>query len=199
MPSRGAPILGVVGEGPLPAVEIDGGQALAAFHQRNGDMDRDRGFSGTTLFRSDHDDMWRTARFHCGVQHGCASKQSASRRQLPPPRPEDNSLSKDNVWSECLRFNSNRPKKKWPQRDGHGEAGGGLRFGVLPENFVPSQSTTPPERNMIARRVAGQIGGSMPYQTTPSCWLQGLPVGALYQPGTPRPSTVALFSPAYKM
>ena len=95
---------------------------------------------------------------------------------------------------------------------------------------------------MIARRVAGQIGGSMPYQTTPSCWLQGrgrwrraclmntfmqvsrrisnapgkdsllpvtqvldeglasnLPVGALYQPGTPRPSTVALFSPAYKM
>jgi len=95
---------------------------------------------------------------------------------------------------------------------------------------------------MIARRVAGQIGGSMPYQTTPSCWLQGrgrwrraclmntfmqvsrrisnapgkdsllpvtqvldeglasnLPVGALHQPGTPRPSTVALFSPAYKM
>jgi len=90
---------------------------------------------------------------------------------------------------------------------------------------------------MIARRVAGQIGGSMPYQTTPSCWLQGrgrwrraclmntfmqvsrrisnapgkdslppvtqvldeglasnLPVGALYQPGTPRPSIVALFS-----
>ena len=76
--SRGAPILDVVGEGPLPAVEIDGGQALAAFHQRNGDMDRDRGFSGTSLLVSDHDDMWRTARFHCGVLHGCASKQSAS-------------------------------------------------------------------------------------------------------------------------
>ena len=42
---------------------------------------------------------------------------------------------------------------------GHDEAGGGLRFGVPPENFVPSQSTTPPERNLIARRVAGQIWG----------------------------------------
>src|SRR5258705_3168541 len=53
-------------------------------------MDRDRGFSGTALLVSDHDDMWRTTRFHRSVQHGCASKQSASRRQLPPPRPEDN-------------------------------------------------------------------------------------------------------------
>jgi hypothetical protein len=79
-----------VGEGPLPAVEIDGGQALAAFHQRNGDMDRDRGFSGTSLLVSDHDGMWRTARFHRSVQHGRASKQSASLKASATSAPEDN-------------------------------------------------------------------------------------------------------------
>src|SRR6478752_2595731 len=42
----GAPVLHVMGEGPLPAVEIDGSQALAAFHQRHGNMYCDRGFSG---------------------------------------------------------------------------------------------------------------------------------------------------------
>ena len=63
--SRGAPILDVVGEGPLPAVEIDGGQALAAFHQRNGDMDRDRRAGNQIIFGSRprvlngwHDQFW---------------------------------------------------------------------------------------------------------------------------------------------
>src|SRR5258705_8630982 len=71
----GAPVLDVVGEGPLPAVEIDGGQALAAFHQRHGNIYCDRGFSGAPLLVSDHDDMGQTTRFDRGVQHGCASKQ----------------------------------------------------------------------------------------------------------------------------
>ena len=94
--SRSAPVLDVVGEGPLPAVEIDGSQALAAFHQRIGNMDRDRGFSGTSLLVSDHDDMWQTARFHRSVQHGCASKQSASWSQLPPlSLPDDNLCGRD--------------------------------------------------------------------------------------------------------
>jgi len=76
--SRGAPILDIVGEGPLPAVEIDGSQALAAFHQRHGNMHCDRGFSGAPLLVSDHDDMRQTTRFDHGVQHGCASKQPVS-------------------------------------------------------------------------------------------------------------------------
>ena len=65
-----APVLHVMGEGPLPAVEIDGSQALAAFHQRHGNMHCDRGFSGAPLLVSDHDDMGQTMRSDRGVQHG---------------------------------------------------------------------------------------------------------------------------------
>ena len=71
---------------------------------------------------------------------------------------------------------------------GHGEAGGGLRFGVPPENFVPSQSTTPPERNLITRQVAGSI----PYQTAPLAggkgrgrWPAGVLIYAPFKAGIP--------------
>ena len=44
-PRPTAPALDVVGEGPLPAVEVDGCDALAGLQQRNGDVHRDCGFT----------------------------------------------------------------------------------------------------------------------------------------------------------
>src|SRR2546430_16550381 len=54
-----APALEKVGEGSLPAVEVDRYNALAGLQQRNGDVYRDRGFSRTALLVSDHDHVRR--------------------------------------------------------------------------------------------------------------------------------------------
>ena len=75
-PRPTAPALDVVGEGPLPAVEIDGCDALAGLQQRNGDVHRDGGFARAALLVSDHDDMRRRAQLMYGRgKHGCASNR----------------------------------------------------------------------------------------------------------------------------
>jgi hypothetical protein len=58
----------------LPAIEIDGCDALAGLQQRNGDVHRDCGFTRTALLVSDHDDVRRRAQLMYGRgKHGCAS------------------------------------------------------------------------------------------------------------------------------
>jgi hypothetical protein len=81
---RGAPVLDVVGEGPLAAVEING-QALAAFHQCDRNMHGERGFFGAPLFISNHDDMRQTKQLDRGVQRGGYSKHWLQGRRLPTP------------------------------------------------------------------------------------------------------------------
>src|SRR6266403_610407 len=56
----GASVVDVTGETLLAAVEIDGGDALAGFHQGNGDVQGGGGFSRTALLVAEHNDMRRT-------------------------------------------------------------------------------------------------------------------------------------------
>jgi hypothetical protein len=44
-PSPGTAVLDIMGEAFLAAVQIDGGNALTGFQQRDGDMHRNRGFA----------------------------------------------------------------------------------------------------------------------------------------------------------
>src|SRR4029078_2555440 len=53
-------VLDVVGEGPLPIIKIDRGEALTSFHQRYGHMHRYGAFSRTSLLVSNDDDVWHT-------------------------------------------------------------------------------------------------------------------------------------------
>src|SRR5256885_10455480 len=46
------PVLDVVGEGPLPIIQIDRGEPLTSFHQRYGHMHRYGAFSRTSLLVS---------------------------------------------------------------------------------------------------------------------------------------------------
>src|SRR3984893_10543425 len=55
----GAPVLDVVGKALLPAVEIDGGDALARFQQRDRYMKRDGRLARPALFVTQHYDMCR--------------------------------------------------------------------------------------------------------------------------------------------
>ena len=55
----GAPVVDIAGEALLPAIEIDGGDALAGFHQGNGDMQGGGGFARTALLIAQHNDMSR--------------------------------------------------------------------------------------------------------------------------------------------
>jgi hypothetical protein len=57
----------------LAAVEIDGGDALAGFHQRNGDMQGGGGFSRTTLLVSQHNDVRRARLPLTGLQQHVSS------------------------------------------------------------------------------------------------------------------------------
>ena len=81
-----------MGEGPLPAVEVDGCDALAGLQQRNSDVHRDCGFTRAALLVSDHDDMRRRAQLMYGRgKHGCASTNrrllsSLLRRSAPQGR-----------------------------------------------------------------------------------------------------------------
>src|ERR1019366_149614 len=55
----GAPVVDVTGEALLPAIEIDGGDALTGFHQGNGDMQGGGGLARTALLIAQHNDMSR--------------------------------------------------------------------------------------------------------------------------------------------
>ena len=55
----GAPVVDVAGEALLPAIEVDGGDALAGFHQGDGDMQGGGGFARTALLVAQHNDMRR--------------------------------------------------------------------------------------------------------------------------------------------
>jgi hypothetical protein len=55
-------LLDVMGEALLAAVEVDGGDALAGFQQRNRDMQGGGGFARTALLVAEHDDMRRWCR-----------------------------------------------------------------------------------------------------------------------------------------
>ena len=52
-----AAVLDVMREALLARVEIDGGDALAGFQQRDRDMQRGRRFSRTAFFVAEHDDV----------------------------------------------------------------------------------------------------------------------------------------------
>ena len=53
----GAPVVDIVGEGLLPQVEIDGGDALAEIQERDGDVHGDGGLPGASLLVAEHNDM----------------------------------------------------------------------------------------------------------------------------------------------
>src|SRR3982074_2064479 len=55
----GVSVVDVTGEALLAAIEIDGGDALAGFHQGNGDMQGGGGFTRTTLLIAEHNDVSR--------------------------------------------------------------------------------------------------------------------------------------------
>ena len=60
-PTRpGATIVDVAGETLLPAVEIDGGNALAGLHQGHSNMQGGGGFARPTLLVAQHDDVRST-------------------------------------------------------------------------------------------------------------------------------------------
>jgi hypothetical protein len=72
-PRPAAPALDIMGEGLLPAVQVDGCDALASLQQRNGDVHRDGGFARAALLITDHDDMRRGTQLMYGRgKHGCA-------------------------------------------------------------------------------------------------------------------------------
>src|SRR5882724_3726922 len=54
-----AAIADITGEALLPAIEIDGGDALTSFHQGNGDVQRGGRFARTALLVAQHDDVSR--------------------------------------------------------------------------------------------------------------------------------------------
>jgi hypothetical protein len=59
-----------MGEAFLAGIEVDGGHALAAFHQRDGDMNRGRGLARTALFVADNNDVSRLVGSRSGLdQH----------------------------------------------------------------------------------------------------------------------------------
>src|SRR5882724_9653336 len=55
----GAPIVDVTREALLAAIEINGGDALAGFHQGDGDMQGGGGFTRSTLLVAQHNDVSR--------------------------------------------------------------------------------------------------------------------------------------------
>jgi hypothetical protein len=55
-----APVLDIVAEAALPAVEVDGGHALAALEKRHGDVHRDGRFAGAALLVGDCNHARRT-------------------------------------------------------------------------------------------------------------------------------------------
>src|SRR3954470_10888221 len=57
-----AAVLDIVGQALLPRVEIDGGDALAGFHQGNRDVDGERRFTRAAFFIADHDHVSRLVR-----------------------------------------------------------------------------------------------------------------------------------------
>jgi hypothetical protein len=58
-PSPCAPVLNIAGEGPLPAVEIDRGHALASFQQRYGNLKGNGRLARPALFVTQHNDVCR--------------------------------------------------------------------------------------------------------------------------------------------
>jgi hypothetical protein len=55
LPGPGSPVLDMMGKAFLPRIEVDGGDALARFHQRHSDVHGDGGLPGPALLVADHD------------------------------------------------------------------------------------------------------------------------------------------------
>ena len=73
----GAAVVDVVREALLARVEIDGGDALAGFQQRDRDMHRDRGLARAAFFVAEYDAIGR-ARPHASLnRHGHPSRNQA--------------------------------------------------------------------------------------------------------------------------
>ena len=56
----GTPVFDVAGKALLAAIEVDGGNALAGFHQGDSDMQSGGRFARTALLIAQHDDVRRT-------------------------------------------------------------------------------------------------------------------------------------------
>jgi hypothetical protein len=63
-----APVVDIVGEALLPAVQVDGGDALACLHQGHSDMQGGGRFARTALLIAEHNDV-RRARLPLGRLH----------------------------------------------------------------------------------------------------------------------------------
>ena len=64
-----APVVDIAGEASLSAVEIDGGDTLSSFQQRDSDMQGGGRFSRAALLITEHNDV-RRARLSLGsLQH----------------------------------------------------------------------------------------------------------------------------------
>jgi hypothetical protein len=71
----GAAVLDVVREALLSGVQVDGGDALARFQQRDGDMHGDGGLAGATLFIAKHNDVGGTRPPRILKRHGSPSRR----------------------------------------------------------------------------------------------------------------------------
>ena len=79
----GAAVVDVTGEALLPAVEIDGGDALASLQQGDGDMQGGGGFARTALLIAQHNDMGR-AQLSLSCLHQHVSSPSISSNYVRP-------------------------------------------------------------------------------------------------------------------
>jgi len=77
--SPGTPVLNVVGEGLLPTVEVDCGNPLARFHERDSEVHCNRGLTRAPLFVSHHDHMRRILNSDGRLQHGAVLHSGVGR------------------------------------------------------------------------------------------------------------------------
>jgi len=69
----GAPVIDVTRKALLTAIEIDGGDPLAGFHQGDGDMQGCSGFARTALLVAEHNDMSRAGLTLTGLHQHSSS------------------------------------------------------------------------------------------------------------------------------
>src|SRR5262245_1551620 len=79
-PSPGTAVFDVVGKSSLPTVEVDRGNSLTRFHQRDSKVQCNRGLTRAPFLVSHHDHMRRTANSDGRLQHGAVLRRGIGSR-----------------------------------------------------------------------------------------------------------------------
>src|SRR5262249_59477957 len=82
-PGPGLAVVDVAGETLLAAVEVEGGDPLAGFHQGDSDVQGGGGFSRTALFVAQHNDVCRTGLPLTGLHEHDSTPATSSSRAVP--------------------------------------------------------------------------------------------------------------------